>query len=210
VNRRQKAALKAIPSDPLDQIVLDIQDQRLLLDSASFTGLGHAFRLGELLIQAKDMTQERGLGWEEWADKHLAGLKDRTRRHWMRLARHRREIETQGIRTISDAEAFLKDKLGEDGGEPNATTETQEPENARRPHRHRDKSLKQPRHALEDHLFGCRRMISKVQSDVEIDNWVLDPFLEYAIKAMHQDADLLHTLAADLERKAKPDVKPET
>jgi hypothetical protein len=61
------------------------------------------------------------------------------------------------------------------------------------------------RHALEDHIFGCRRVISKVQSVVEIDGWVLDPFLVHAIEALRQYGAWLISLGDKLEGKAKPD-----
>jgi len=202
VTRRTATPLTLVPQqerDPLDQLARDISQEEELLASASFTALYHAFRLGEMLIKAKDLLRDYRLSrrgwedvfWESWADEHLR-LNDRTRRRWMRLARHRVEIEGRKIRTIWDAEERIKHKPDVDAVTNGKGAST--------------RSKKTPRHKLQDYVYKGRLEHQKADDVIERnDDWVLDQFLVGMIEAMRQDADCLITMADKLKQKAKPD-----
>ena len=58
-------------------------------------GIEHAFKAGQLLIEAKEQLGEDGHGkWIPWAKDHC-GMSLRTGQAYLRLARHGHEIRTK-------------------------------------------------------------------------------------------------------------------
>jgi hypothetical protein len=110
-------------------------------------------------------------------------------------------IEAEGIRTIWEAEEYLKDKPDDETAtEPNGNA-TEPPSTATVKVA---KPAKTPRHKLEDRIYKSRIQLTAAESVIRHnDDWVLDPHLVGMIEGMRQDADLERSLADALEKKAK-------
>jgi len=73
------------------KLAQQINQEHSKVQAAAESALNHAFKVGELLSEAKDHTGHGG--WLQWVADNLS-FGDRMARKYMQLSRHRNEIET--------------------------------------------------------------------------------------------------------------------
>jgi hypothetical protein len=106
----------------LDELAAQINAEHDECIAAFKRGLDHAMRAGDLLIQAKALV---GHGkWMPWFRKHCPRMSERTAQVYMRLARHRAQVESAGPAglTIDSVLATLAWPSGWDDDQPELPT----------------------------------------------------------------------------------------
>jgi hypothetical protein len=102
----------------LDALAAQINAEHDECTAAFKRGLDHAMRAGDLLIQAKALV---GHGkWLPWFREHCPYMSERTAQVYMRLARHRTQVESAGPAglTIDGVLATLAWPSGWEDGQP--------------------------------------------------------------------------------------------
>jgi hypothetical protein len=106
-----------IKSKTLDKIAAQINAEHDECLAAFKRGLDHAMRAGDLLIQAKALVGHGN--WLDWFGGHCR-MSKRTAQVYMRLARHRAQVESAGpaFLTIDSMLATLAQPSGWDDDQP--------------------------------------------------------------------------------------------
>ena len=97
-------------SNSLTDLAARIQQEHDAVADALKRGVEHAMRAGDLLIEAKAQLNKHGQ-WLPWLREHCL-ISERTASLYMRLARHRSELQAKSATvadlTLNDAIALLR------------------------------------------------------------------------------------------------------